>query len=465
MIVRIHASGKSFSGTAAYLTHDPKAQTDERVAWTHTQNLANDHVPSAVDEMLWTARNAELLKQEAGIRAGGRATEYPVKHLSLNWSPDENPTQEHMIETADDFLRHMKWQQHQAIYVAHDDKSYAHVHVLLNSVHPDTGLQLDDGFERRRAQAWALAYEREQGRIYCDQRLKEPAERESAPPRNIWIAFQENERDFARTENALRQQESIVAGEINNQEKSRSSEWKNLKEIQKDERTEFFADGKTEFSALRLSIYREVRAEFRGRWRDFYAGQEGSDPDRVAQLKAELVADQKAVLEGRRDQACSELREYRDGIYRDLLTEQRETRLELRSRQEAGLDNLPFIQRLKGDDSPQDIRTSFRGAAEATTQPGDDREDSADVAAATPQDDHGSANAGASVGSAGTGIALGFCSVFDSLLSIFEGPQPVVRVAPDALQAAADEACKRQEREQDEAEQETQKRQRSVYGE
>jgi hypothetical protein len=69
MIVRIHASGKSFAGTAAYLTHDPQAETRERVAWTHTQNLANDHVPSAVDEMLWTARDAELLKQEAGIRA------------------------------------------------------------------------------------------------------------------------------------------------------------------------------------------------------------------------------------------------------------------------------------------------------------------------------------------------------------------------------------------------------------
>ena len=61
----------------------PKAKTAERVGWTHTLNLANDHVPSAVDEMLWTARNAELLKQEAGIRAGGRATENAVKHVSL----------------------------------------------------------------------------------------------------------------------------------------------------------------------------------------------------------------------------------------------------------------------------------------------------------------------------------------------------------------------------------------------
>jgi hypothetical protein len=91
MIVRILSPGKSFKGLASYLTHDPEAKTTERVGWTHTLNLAHDHVSSAVDEMLWTSRNAELLKQEAGIHAGGRATENTVKHISLNWSPDETP--------------------------------------------------------------------------------------------------------------------------------------------------------------------------------------------------------------------------------------------------------------------------------------------------------------------------------------------------------------------------------------
>ena len=66
----------------------------------------------------------------------------------------------------------MNWQEHQAILVAHDDKRYPHVHVMLNAVHPETGLQLNDGFEQRRAQAWALDYEREQGHIHCEQRLK-----------------------------------------------------------------------------------------------------------------------------------------------------------------------------------------------------------------------------------------------------------------------------------------------------
>src|SRR5580692_7715513 len=129
MIGRILSNGKSFKGAAAYLMHDPDGVTSKRVAWTRTLNLANDHVPCAVNEMLWTARDAELLKQEAGIRAGGRATESPVKHLSLNWASEDRPTREHMIETAEGFLRHMDWHEHQAIIVAHSDKEYRHAHI------------------------------------------------------------------------------------------------------------------------------------------------------------------------------------------------------------------------------------------------------------------------------------------------------------------------------------------------
>ena len=198
MIVRILSNGKSFAGASNYLTHDPDAQTNERVAWTHTLNLANDHVPSAVDEMLWTARNAELLKQEAGIRAGGRATETPVKNLSLNRAREDKPTREHMIETTQEFLRHMNWQEHQAIVVAHNDKPYAHAHVLVNCVHPETGLKLNDGIEQRRAQAWALQYERENNRIYCEQRPLAPEQREATMPHNMWVAFRSAEQEFAQ---------------------------------------------------------------------------------------------------------------------------------------------------------------------------------------------------------------------------------------------------------------------------
>jgi hypothetical protein len=63
----------------------------------------------------------------------------------------------------------------------------------------------------------------------------------------------------------------------------------------------------------------------------------------LAKVKSQLIADQKAVLEPRRDVACKELRESRDERYRELLDHQQETRAELRWRQEAGLDNALFF--------------------------------------------------------------------------------------------------------------------------
>ncbi|MEA2889967.1 MAG: hypothetical protein QOI05_760 [Bradyrhizobium sp.] len=50
MIIKIHKPGRSFKGVCRYLMHDAKADTAERVAWTHTVNVANDDVLSAVNE-------------------------------------------------------------------------------------------------------------------------------------------------------------------------------------------------------------------------------------------------------------------------------------------------------------------------------------------------------------------------------------------------------------------------------
>jgi hypothetical protein len=113
--------------------------TADRVDWTHTLNLANDHIPSAVDEMLWTCRAADQLKREAGIGAGGRRLESPVKHFSLNWHPSDQPSREEMVEAVESLLQHLGWEDRQAALIAHNDKDYAHVHVMLNAVSPVDG--------------------------------------------------------------------------------------------------------------------------------------------------------------------------------------------------------------------------------------------------------------------------------------------------------------------------------------
>jgi hypothetical protein len=448
MIVKIGSGGKSFKGLSEYLTHDPAAQSDGRVAWSHTHNLANDHVPSAVDEMLWTARHAELLKQEAGVRAGGRATEDPVKHISLNWSPDDRPTREHMIETSEKFLAAMRWNEHQAVFVAHDDKAYSHVHIMLNVVHPETGLRLNDDFERRRAQAWALGYEREQGRIYCEQRLQSPDDRENAPPRNIWMEFQEKENEFRGAENTLRQDDELRVDYLKNQ---KNEEWRILKEMQQLERKEFFAQGKSEFSDLRTSIYREVREEFRDRWAEFYATQkQGGDPESLATLKAQLIDEQKAALEPRRDAACQELREERDRCYRGILDRQQEARAALSWRQEVGLDNAPFFHELaERRDAAHSIATGFHEAAREIATPQPDTPDSRDSVTIAEEDRSvGSEDRHAylHIGAKAAGAVSLLDSLFFDLTTLGGGSNnPAPRSNSELFQAAADETQQRQQ--------------------
>lgn len=343
MIVKFAKPGKSFKGVMLYLTHDPDhAATSERVAWTHTLNLANDDIPAALHEMHTTALNAPVLKAEQGI--GGRQTEKPVKHFSLNWHPSETPDREEMIGAVQSFLAHMGWDQHQAIVTAHTDKAYRHVHVVLNAVHPETGLKLDDGFERRRAQAWALAYEQERGQDFCPQRSRPAAEREAGEPRPAWLANKEHSQRAAEAE--LRDFDTSYLAREENRRIIERREWQILKELQRQERLAFFEEGREVYRDLNRSIYREVREEFRREWASYYAAKrERVDGGQLADMRADLIALQKDVLDERRDAVIAEKRDERDFQYRALLDRQKMERGELIDRQEQGLRSPHLLDR------------------------------------------------------------------------------------------------------------------------
>jgi hypothetical protein len=340
MVPKLFGAGKSFKKLAAYVLHDAdKAKTSERVGWTHTLNMAADTPALAVDEMLWTYRAAEELKREAGIRAGGRPLENPARHFSLNWHASENPSREHMIETVESFLKHMGWSEHQALIVNHTDRKHDHVHVVLNAVHPETGRALDTSFEKRRVQEWALAYEREQGIIFCDERLKPLAERSASPTRETWEKLRAYEREDDRAEQA-----STGFDYVKPSEGAAAKEWELLKSYQREQRQQFFAEGKEAYRQVRNRAYREVREEFRERWAGFYrAKREGMDSDVLSIAKEDLLLDQKETLDNRRKEASAELREQRDEIYTQLLESQREQRHELTERQRQGLRSYALL--------------------------------------------------------------------------------------------------------------------------
>jgi hypothetical protein len=173
MVPNISRNGRSFRGAGAYHLHDKpdsadtRPRTSARVAFTATRNLANADPHAALDEMWRTAEDARHLKARSGLAPTGRKNETPVKTVSLAWAPGQSPAREEMCAAADSFLKAMGWAEHQALYVAHNDTAHSHLHLIINRVHPDTGRTLQDWQERKRAQRWALDYEREHGAVLC----------------------------------------------------------------------------------------------------------------------------------------------------------------------------------------------------------------------------------------------------------------------------------------------------------
>ena len=186
MIVRIQAPGGSFLGAGKYYLHDKlgdderiavKDQGDERVWFTDTRNTLNTDPARALDEMWRTAEDQAYLKMQAGVKRGGRVCEDPVKTLSLSWHKDDKPTPEHMIESADAYLKHMGWDAHQTLFVGHNDTEHRHIHIILNRVDPANGRTLDDYREQKRSQVWALAYEKTHEQLRCEERELRAAKR------------------------------------------------------------------------------------------------------------------------------------------------------------------------------------------------------------------------------------------------------------------------------------------------
>ena len=435
MIIRIQAPGGSFLGAGKYYLHDKlneervesarsgerlsmRDQSDDRVWFTDTRNTLNTEPNRALEEMWRTAEDQAYLKMQAGVKRGGRVCEDPVKTLSLSWHKDDQPTPDHMIESADAFLKHMGWDGHQALFVGHNDTEHRHIHIILNRVNPENGRTIDDYREQKRAQVWALGYEKEQENVRCEERELRAAKREHrAPeldgsktpvadrqqdvgqslrtpandhlPHNVIMLSRENERAFQQAELQRQNADHDLRAE--------------LKAEQRAEREAFFKDGTKQFKALRHAVYDEVRKEFTPQWREFYkdakaaeqsaeawsksavtralyfakeaewhsADASFADRDSVRDAGAEKLAEYKAELKARQTQdlrerqtlACDALREQRDVQYQELLQRQREERGAL----QAGmlLDGLPVIRASTPDAATDKTANQNTGAEHA----------------------------------------------------------------------------------------------------
>ena len=179
-MVPVQATGRGFKGAAAYLLHDKSADTQERVAWTHTENMHTDDPERSWRAMAWLASSAQDLKRQHANQNGqdlnkamrGRKLDKPVLTLSLSWGQDERPSREEMIAAGKEAMKRLGMEDHQALYVAHNDTEHPHVHILANRVHPQTGKAAPLSRSRETLSRWAEEYERTQGQIRCAKRVE-----------------------------------------------------------------------------------------------------------------------------------------------------------------------------------------------------------------------------------------------------------------------------------------------------
>ena len=184
MVTKMSAPGRSFGGVADYCLHDRwvpgegQPESAERVEWTETRNLATEQGDRAARIMAATAEASPELKRLAGAAATGRKLEKPVCHYSLNWAKEEKPDRQEMSRAAEESLKALGMERHQALIVSHRD-GQPHVHVIANRVDPESGKAAGLNRSKLRLSKWAERYEREQGKIRCPARERNNKRREA----------------------------------------------------------------------------------------------------------------------------------------------------------------------------------------------------------------------------------------------------------------------------------------------
>jgi hypothetical protein len=166
--------GASFKGALIYYLHDKDTlETAHRVGFVEILNMFTDDPHEAWREMMVTAEAGDALKKRAGIPSTGRKNKQPVYCFSLEWHPDDRPTEALMRSTAHDVLKMLNMQDHQAVIVQHTDTDHPHVHILVNMIHPVTSRSVSLSNDEYKLDRWCDSYELRMGVIRSpDRRAK-----------------------------------------------------------------------------------------------------------------------------------------------------------------------------------------------------------------------------------------------------------------------------------------------------
>jgi Relaxase/Mobilisation nuclease domain len=134
-MIGIATGTPSFGELAQYLAKGPPGEEAERVAWSASRNLPTNEPELAGKIMRATASQNVRVQQ-------------PSYHLALSFHPEDTVDRGTMERVADRTIAALGLSGHQTLIVCHRDRPHSHVHMLINRVHPETGLAWNRWYER-----------------------------------------------------------------------------------------------------------------------------------------------------------------------------------------------------------------------------------------------------------------------------------------------------------------------------
>ncbi len=169
--------GKGASGAVRYVLgqgRDPKTGElkelapgeESRVDWIGGTGFGFEIESQADIELARRVMEFDALNQASRTRL----CEKDCVHLSLGWQPGATPTRKEMEEAALGALDALGMKNAKAIFVAHNDEDYSHVHIVASKINPDTGRAYDLRENYLKLSRWAEGYERENGGVVCSRR-------------------------------------------------------------------------------------------------------------------------------------------------------------------------------------------------------------------------------------------------------------------------------------------------------
>jgi hypothetical protein len=123
-VIAVSNHGASFRDLADYLVNGRTGQEQGRVAWSAGRNLPTDDPELAAVFMVATAR------QNVNVRR-------PVYHVAISFDPADPVDRATMERVADRVLERLGLSDYQVVIVAHQDRHHAHLHLMVNRVHPE----------------------------------------------------------------------------------------------------------------------------------------------------------------------------------------------------------------------------------------------------------------------------------------------------------------------------------------